>query len=282
VVVPYVVGVGGRAGQSPPTAGDAPLGTVTAKNDRAVVAPLLARIGQTNGNGGYVNGAGDPLTTITSKAEHLLVAPYLVPRYGERDGQTPRTSSADSPFGVVTPTANCGSLVAAFVAKHYGGVVGVPVNTPLPTTTERGTQNQLVAANLVHLNHGDKQWSGCDEPMRTQATGKHAALVYSFLTKYFGTAVGSSLDDPLPTATGRDRFGLVTVTLDGEPYVIVDIGMRMLRPRELARGQGFPDSYLLTGTATSQVAKIGNSVPPVMAQVLAAANYEPAREAVPA
>lgn len=94
----------------------------------------------------------------------------------------------------------------------------------------------------------------------------------SFLVKYFGTAIGASLTEPAPTATGKDRFGLVTVQVNGEPYVIVDIGMRMLTPRELARAQGFPDTYVLTGTKTSQVARIGNSVCPHVAAALLKAN----------
>lgn len=103
----------------------------------------------------------------------------------------------------------------------------------------------------------------------TITTGRHAALVYSFLVKYFGTAIGAELDMPMPTATGKDRFGLVRVQVEGEPFVLVDIGMRMLTPRELARGQGFPDSYVLTGSKTSQVEKIGNSVCPIMAKFCA-------------
>ena len=75
------------------------------------------------------------------------------------------------------------------------------------------------------------------------------------------------------TATTKDRFGLVTVLVDGEPYVIADIGMRMLTPRELARAQGFPDEYKLTGTNTSQVARIGNSVSPNVARAIVGANF---------
>jgi len=241
---------------------------------KTVSAPLLARISQTGGNGKYSNGVDEPLTSVVSKAEHLLVSPYLVPRYGEAIGQVPRSGSVEAPLGVVTPTANGGSLVAAFLAKHFGGVVGVPADTPLPTTTTRGTQTQLVAANLVHLNNNTRP-TPVDDPLHTITSGgNHAALVYSFLMKYFGSGgQWSSPADPLHTATARARFGLVTVTIAGEPYVLVDIGMRMLKPRELARGQGFPDSYHLTGTATSQVEKIGNSVPPVMARILVAANY---------
>lgn len=126
--------------------------------------------------------------------------------------------------------------------------------------------------------HGGKTASGCDEPNRTvTAGGCHAALVYSFLVKYFGCSVGVEVDVPLPTVTAKDRFGLVTVEVDGEPYVIVDIGMRMLKPRELARAQGFPDSYILTGTATNQVERIGNSVCPQVARAIVSANYKPQR-----
>lgn len=186
--------------------------------------------------------------------------PFLV-RFNTEKGPT-----------TVVQTANGAQLVAAFVAKHFSGMVGVPADTPLPTTTARGTQNQLAVANLVHMNHGEKQWSGVDEPLRTVTSGNHAALVYSFLVKYFGTAIGTEGDAPLPTATGKARFGLVTVQIDGEPYVIVDIGMRMLRPRELARAQGFPDDYSLTGTNTAQVVRIGNSVCPDVAEAIVRAN----------
>lgn len=74
------------------------------------------------------------------------------------------------------------------------------------------------------------------------------------------------------TVTTKDRLGLVTVTIEGEEFVIADIGMRMLQPRELARAQGFPDSYVLTGTKTAQVARIGNSVVPHVARAIVSAN----------
>lgn len=290
---------------------DKPLPTMTAARDaHGLVAPVLARIGQTGGNGKYVNGVDEPIGTVVSKSEHLLISPTLIQTgYGERAGQAPRTLDINKPMGTAVAGGCKQALVAAFLAKHYGGAVGCPINTPLPTTTARGTQNQvamaflskyhgqktdehhctpadepirtidtqgrhaLVAANLLHLNNNTKP-TGPDVPLHTvTGGGKHAALVYSFLTKYFGTAIGTALDAPAPTATSKHRLGLVTVHIQGEPYVIVDIGMRMLRPRELARGQGFPDSYILTGTATNQVKKIGNSVPPVMAEMLVRANY---------
>lgn len=218
-----------------------------------------------------VHAIDEPLPTITTakRGELAIVSPTLIQvGYGERDGQAPRTLDLHKPLGTVVSGGQKHGLVTAFLAKHFGGVVGVPVSTPLPTITSIATQNQIVTANLVHLNHGDKQWSGVGEPMRTVTTGNHAALVYAFLVKYFGTAIGQPANDPLHTVTAKDRFGVVCVTVAGERYVIVDIGMRMLTPRELARAQGFGDSYQLTGTKTSQVARIGNSVCPVMARAL--------------
>jgi DNA (cytosine-5)-methyltransferase 1 len=195
--------------------------------------------------------------------------------YGERDGQAPRALDLEKPMGAAVSGACKQGLVAAMLAKHYGGhtTPGSAADAPLDTITAKD-HNALVAANLVHLNHGGKQDSSVDEPLRTvMAGGGHAALVYSFLVKYFGTAIGQAVDAPLGTNTTKDRFGLIVVHIDGEPYVIVDIGMRMLEPRELARGQSFRDDYILTGTKTSQVARIGNSVPPLVAKAMVQANY---------
>lgn len=216
-----------------------------------------------------------PFTTLDTQPRFALIAPTLTKFRTGSDGQ-----AIDTPMPTVTANSyikrpgGCAPIgvVAAYLAKHFGGMVGVEADTPLPTTTAKGCQNQLVAANLVHLNHGAKQWSSVDEPARTVTTGNHAALVYSFLVKYFGTAIGASLHEPAPTTTAKDRFGLVAVQVNGEPYVIIDIGMRMLTPRELARAQGFPDTYLLTGTKTSQVARIGNSVCPHVASAIVRAN----------
>lgn len=258
---------------------DRPLNTITTahRGEKAIIVPTLMR------QFGNSNGASIELPVPTVMAggsgKTALVAVALTQSgYGEREGQAPRTLDLEKPLGTVVAGGTKHALVAAFLAKHFGGQVGVPMTYPLPTTTVRGTQNQIVLANLVHMNHGEKQWSAVDEPMRTVTTGNHACLVYSFLTKYFGTAIGQALNMPMHTVTANDRFGLVTVMIDGETYVIVDIGMRMLTPRELARAQGFPDDYVLTGTKTSQVARIGNSVPPGIVRAIVAANYCPQPE----
>jgi len=141
------------------------------------------------------------------------------------------------------PTAtgvNHTSLVSAFLSKFYGTTTGADMREPMPTVT---------------------------------GGGQHLAEVRAFLIKYYGNEKGGcSLAEPMDTVTGKDRLGLVTI--HGEDYQIIDIGMRMLTPRELARGQGFPDSYILTGSKSVQVAKIGNSVCPAMSEVLVKANVK--------
>lgn len=111
------------------------------------------------------------------------------------------------------------------------------------------------------------------------AGGNHHAVVAAFLQSYYGAENRQDLREPLRTIPTHDRFSLVTVTIEGEPYVITDIAMRMLTPRELYRAQGFPDSYVIDRgadgrrlTKTEQVRMVGNSVCPQVAAALVRAN----------
>lgn len=206
----------------------------------------------------------EPLATITSakRGEFALVAPVIANlAYGESSGTfgESRTHHMEKPLTTIHAGGGNHALVTAFLAKHFGGQVGVGIDTPLPTTTTRGTQNQIVAANLVRFNFDDAGIP-VTSPLPTVLSNNHAALVYSFL---------SSQNVPLAGRIHNDR---VFVIVNGNPWCIVDIGMRMLTPRELARAQGFPDTYLLTGNKTNQVARIGNSVCPHVAAALVKAN----------
>lgn len=217
-----------------------------------------------------VHSLGDPMPTITGahRGEHALVAPYLVPRYGERDGQPPRARPIDQPMPVVVPTANGGSLIAAYLARHFTGVAGRGLRQPVPTVTAID-HHSLVTAQLGPIADRREQ-------------------VRAFLVAYFGNEKdGGSLHDPMRTVTSRDRFGLVTV--HGVDYAICDIGMRMLQPRELYRAQGFPDSYeiehgiddageIVSLTKTAQVRLVGNSVAPPMAEAIVRAQFDPAMD----
>lgn len=242
-------------------------------------APYIVRIGQTgHGDGSKVRSIEVPLSTVTTKAEHLLCSPTLVQTgYGERAGQAPRVPGLDKPLGTVVAGAAKHALVAAFLAKHYTGVIGSDLAQPIGTVTSVD-HHSMVAANMVKLR-GTSNSADVAEPLHTiSAGGQHHAEVRAFLTAYYGSDQDTPLDTPMHTVTTKPRFGLVTVA--GEQYSIADIGMRMLQPRELYTAQGFPPTYIIDRGADgrvlakdAQVRMCGNSVCPPLAEALVRANY---------
>ncbi|MEV3807925.1 DNA cytosine methyltransferase [Aeromonas hydrophila] len=254
-----------------------PLQTVTATPGFALVQPQLAPFITEHANASQQRNmpADEPLRTICAqvKGGHFaLVAPVIARQFGNSVGQ-----SVEDPLGTVMAKADKSQLVTAFLAKHYTGVVGAELTQPLPTVTTVD-HNALVTSHLVKLRGTCQHGQPVTEPMPTvTAGGLHIGEVRAFLLKYYGTDSTIPCSEPLHTVTTRDRFGLVTVR--GEDYQIVDIGMRMLEPHELFAAQGFPADYVIdrdaTGkkfTKTAQVARCGNAVCPPLAAALVRAN----------
>lgn len=263
---PFIVPLRGTsAGHTSTHDVEAPLSTVSAQGTHhALVTPFTVPL--THQGDARAHPMGEPFRTITgaNRGEHALVAPLLVPRYGEREGQAPRALRADQPIPTIVPDSNQGTLIAAYLAKHNGVggkmVVGQSLADPVHTITATDQKGPVVA-----------------QLGREPAGNAHK--VYGFLMKFYSQGgQWASLDDPMHTIPTKDRMALVMV--HGEPYYITDIGLRMLTPRELFKAQGFPESYqidVLVGdrplTKTAQVRMCGNSVSPPMAAALAAANY---------
>ncbi|WP_185983011.1 DNA cytosine methyltransferase [Aureimonas mangrovi] len=286
VIVPTLVGCGGRAGQSAPRGGDEPLGTMTAKADGCVAAVHLSRFTQ-NGVGSSMD---EPVDTVMAGAPKfgVVAATMVQTGYGEREGQAPRALDIDRPIGTQVGGAAKHAVVSAFLAQHnsdsrrIGGVnPGRPADEPLATLTTAGAQQAVVAAHIQNMRGSDRRDAPADGPLPTlSAQGTHAALISGFLTKYYGEALpNQAIDEPVHTVTTKPRHGLVTVDIDGETYAIADIGMRMLTPRERFRAQGFPDSYIIDRrpdgspiSATVQGSCCGNSVCPPLAAALVSAN----------
>lgn len=231
--------------------------------------PFIIGIDHKGGNGPYAWSVASPLRTITRENRFALIAPSLSKYHGLK-GPEARGQELNRPLAV-QDTSNRFALVAAFIKKYYGGVIGTKVSNPLPTITAID-HNAIVATHLTKL-YGTATGSDMRKPMPTvTGQGQHIAEVQAFLIKYYGCGTGQGIGQPLHTVTCKDRFGLVIIA--GQKYQICDIGLRMLTPRELARAQGFPDSYILTGTKSNQVAKIGNSVCPPIARVIVKANVK--------
>jgi DNA (cytosine-5)-methyltransferase 1 len=268
----------------------------------------------THQGGDRLEPVDEPFRTVTGahRGERALVVPTLVQTgYGEREGQAPRALDLHKPLGTVV-NGQKHALVSAFLAKHFTGVVGSDLQDPIATVTSvdhhslvtaalvgvggragqsrpRGMDDPtatmtskydtaLVTSNLVKLR-GTSTAQATDEPLHTvSAGGTHFAEVRAFLIAYYGSDQDPRLEDPMHTVTTKHRFGLVTV--QGEEYAIVDIGLRMLSPRELYNAQGFPADYKIEAgpdgkpfTKTAQVRMCGNSVCPPLAEALIRANF---------
>ncbi len=262
-----------------------PLRTITGahRGERALITPFITE--HANASSPRSFSAAEPLRTQCAqvKGGHFaLVAPTLIQTgYGERPGQAPRAPGLDKPLGTLVGTTKH-ALVAAFLAKHYGGheTPGSALGDSFDTVTARD-HHALIASSIVKLKGTAQHGQQLDLPLHTvQAGGNHYAQVNAFMVAYFGNEKdGGQMEDPMRTVTARDRFGLVMVR--NEPYVIADIGMRMLAPRELFRAQGFPDSYIITPvvdgkplTKEAQVRCVGNSVCPPLAAAIARAQFE--------
>jgi DNA (cytosine-5)-methyltransferase 1 len=224
----------------------------------------------------------EPLHTVMAGAPRFgLVQPLLVPFITEHaNGSTQRNFDTSEPLRTQCAEVKGGhfALVSAMLAKHYGGVTGTAVTVPFGTVTTTD-HHSVVASTLVKLRN-NQFGQGLIEPMPTlTAGGTHVGEVRAFLIKYYSEGgQDQSLGDPMHTIPTKDRIGLVTIR--GQDYAIVDIGMRMLTPRELARAQGFPDTYILDPvhngkplSKAAQVRMIGNSVCPPLARALIEANF---------
>ncbi|MGV8869297.1 MAG: DNA cytosine methyltransferase [Janthinobacterium svalbardensis] len=305
MVAASLVGVGGRAGDSRPRGADEPVATITAKADTAIATAFLAK----HYTGVVGSELDAPIGTVTSCDHHSLVTAHITKF---------RTGSTGSELTEPLPTITAGpkenpagaphalGMVAAHLSPYYSDkrpadARGQSPAEPVKTITTEN-RHAIIASSLVKLR-GTSTAASMDEPLHTiSAGGQHHAEVRSFLLAYYGTDQAQQLDDPLATVTSRDRFGLVTI--QGQDYQIIDIGLRMLAPHELYRAQGFPADYIIneipdpallfvdgqqtTGdplslprvplTKSAQVRMCGNSVCPPLSEALIRANFTHERE----
>lgn len=216
---------------------------------------------------------GKPIGTVTSVDHHSFVTASMIRHFGESVG-----SGADEPVGTIT-AGGMGKtgLVTANLIRNFGSSAGWDINRPAGTSTAK-QKDALVTSHMVKLRGTCRDGQAVSAPMPTvTASGTHVGEVRAFLLKYYGSDQAPEMLEPLHTVTTKDRFGLVTVR--GEQYQIVDIGLRMLSPRELFRAQGFPDEYVIDPVVngkplskTAQVRMCGNSVSPYPAAALVRAN----------
>lgn len=213
---------------------DGPMGTVTAKNNKALVQPFIVPIDNAS-SGARAESVDNPLSTvIASNPRHGLCEPFLVEM---RNNKT--FSSVDLPLSTVTAGGRHHGLVEAFLVEYYGNGRAQPIDDPLPTVTTR----------------------------------ERFALVEPFLIPQHGGGSPRRVSDPVPTVATKGAISLIEpiiIEIDGRPHLL-DIRFRMLQPSELAAAQGFASDYQFTGNKTEITRQVGNAVPRRLARALVAA-----------
>lgn len=295
-----LVGAGGPVYAGHPVAADEPVGTVMTRSHRAVASACIVQAGHGEGsgtnkrrshgvndicgpvgtvtasgggqsvstavmiqaNGGFnithAKGMNEPMTTVTNTgSQQQLAVANLVHLRGNCDAR-----DVNDPLHTVSAGGQHHGLVSAFMERAFGGSVGQRLDDPAPTITAGGGGK----SSLVSLTLSPEHEAG-------------ALRVAAFLISYYGTENISACDSPAPTITTKDRLAMVTVMVQSTPYVIVDICLRMLKPSELYKAQGFPADYIISHgadgkpfTKTQQVHMCGNSVSPPPMAALARAN----------
>lgn len=303
IVSPTLVqtGYGERAGQAPRVPGlDQPLGTVVAGGVKhAIAAAHLVKFRFADEG----KALDEPLPTITSGgnykrpagAAHAMGISTVFMAQMNGGFNTTAAKSITDPMTTVTNTGSQQQLVTANLVHLRGNCDARDLKDPLHTISAGGTHHGLMTA-FLERQFGASVGQGLDDPAPTITAGgggksslvelqlspeveAGALRVAAFLISYYGTENVSDASEPAPTITTRDRLALVTVTIKGTPYVIVDISLRMLQPAELYKAQGFPGDYIISHgadgkpfTKTQQVHMCGNSVSPPPMAALARAN----------
>ncbi|UXA48494.1 DNA cytosine methyltransferase [Xanthomonas prunicola] len=272
-----------------------------------LIAPTLVQTGygEREGQAPRALDLQQPLGTIVAGGvKHAIASPCLV-QMGHGEGKKPGgrfshgVNDIQGPIGTIVASGGGQGLMTAFLEQANGGFYeggGRDAREPMSTITATGSQQQLATAHVVTMRkntHGQ----AADEPLGTvcASTVHHGMIectlspeqeagalqVAAFLVKYYGSGIAVDPRDPLDTVTTKDRLALVTVVIQGTPYVIVDIGLRMLKPHELFRAQGFPATYRIRHTAdgraistSAAVRMCGNSVSPPPLVALARANLD--------
>lgn len=295
-------GYGEREGQAPRSLDlQQPLGTVTAGGIKhALASGYLVQAGHGEGKPGArrwsygCKNPADPVGTLTASNGGFSAATAFMVQANGGYNATPAHDLRRA-ASTITNSGSQQQLITAHVTTLRRHSTGTEAREPVAGIAARGQHHGLVAAHLTAMS---QNVTGSDprEPAQTILAGAAryglveydlqpeeeagALRVAAFLMRYYGEGgQWGDLREPASTLTTRDRLALVTVHIQGTPYVIVDIRLRMLTPAELYDLQGFPRSYIITHghdgrvfTKSQQVHMVGNSVSPPPAVALIAAN----------
>lgn len=246
-----------------------------------LLTPVMAAIGQTGG-GDRIRSVDTPIHTQVSKAEECLICPSMIQYHTEQGGEFVRGKGVEAPIMTID-AANRYGMTAAHLTKYYSGDHSQGITDPLHTVTTRDREG-LTTAHMVKLK-GQEIGGPVERPVPTVTTVPSNGVVVTKIVKVApGVDLGHwpQIRDLLNEYCGYElaEDEVILFLIGGEWWVMVDIGLRMLTPKELYRASGFPDDYIIDHDylgneykRDKQVARCGNAVPPPFATALVRANF---------
>lgn len=238
-----------------------------------------------NNTNNVPHGVNEPLPTQTTGNRNYLCAPSLIQYHSEQGKGEVRGQEVNKPILTIDGSPRY-AMSACYLTKYFGGErqAGASLSEPAPTVTAID-HSALAAANLLHYYGGADHASRVDNPLPTVTTLPRHYVVKTYLQKIdtaqdFGNwaHVREILNKYAGYSIATDE--ILIMEIDGERYFISDIGMRMLKARELMLAQGFPPDYIIDieshigkrYSEAKQIARMGNAVCPPVAEALVRAN----------
>lgn len=282
---PFIVHIGNgeRKGQKPRVQDiNKPVSTIVGSCKQYFCTPYMSPIGHTGFCTDRNYSIKQPLRTIVSKAEQIMVLPFLTKFQQNSKGQ-----SVINPFDTVMPGATRFGLIALSLIQYHsetakGEVRGQKLHEPILRLTVQtdtdckyrfltkyysGAEQSFNCHSSIHTITTKDRMSVCtnyltilrhnmdfrsvQEPLNTITTsGAHFAITRVYIRKYSeGCSLGywSKVRELLNKYTEWDLADdeILIFNIKGVEYYISDIGLRMLQPKELYRAQGFPDDYII-------------------------------------
>lgn len=259
---------------------DKPVHTIRSAGGQILAAANLIQYHTEQTENVRSSGLADPLQTVDGSNRHGLVSAHLVEYYS-----TGRPLNIKEPLHTVTGHDREALVSAVIHPVHDGGYKGKGNKPDVPLNTVTASGGLMLAAHHIAEFKGSDLGQRMDVPLRTiTAGGGEFALVSTEVRTYEpGTELGHW---PEIRALLNRHCGytlaeneVLLLKINGRLWFISDITMRMLTPRELFSAQGFPADYIIDRDYTGheypkceQVARVGNSVSPPMAEALVRAN----------
>ena len=303
-----------------PHSTDEPLATVTTGNRNYLCTPSMVSVGYGEHKNQLprVKSIAEPITTVVSTSKQALCVPSLLQYHSEQAAEGVRGQEVNRPLMTVDGS-NRYAVNAAYLSKFFSGKrqAGASLEEPAPTVTAID-HTALVTGNIVKYYSGEEQASAIDAPLHTVTTKDRHGLVESHLCVLRKNTDCKDLRQPMPTLTTSpghmaqvktfmqkidavqdlghwgevrellNRYAGYSIADDeillfeigGQVYFIRDIGLRMLKAKELKLAQGFPEDYIIDiepyigkkYSEAKQIARLGNAVCPPVATALIRAN----------